>query len=167
MAKRATRPPREYPMKLIFLISCPSFASSSNFCSTSLATRSPPVSTPSYVKLPALRFATRMARDSSGNFLRRLVLTYLRCSGLPHSLSVSVYCANVFPKNAGCAAECGVPVNENCEVVCFICRVSGCWRRHGCDVCRTVPGAKQRRSEDKVCAPSRSRPQRGFIGRTT
>jgi hypothetical protein len=93
-------------------MSCPSFASSSNFCSTSLATRSPPVSTPSYVKLPALRFATRMASFSSGNLSRRLVLTYLRCSGLPQSLErVSILRRHVFPE------ACGL----RCEV----------WRTHG------------------------------------
>jgi len=86
MAKRATRPPSEYPTTLIFLMSCPSFLRSSSFCSTSLATRSPPVSTPSYVKLPALRFATRISTLSSGNLWRRESLTCLRCSGLPHSL---------------------------------------------------------------------------------
>jgi hypothetical protein len=78
-------------MTLIFLMSWPASASSSSFSSTSFATRSPPVSTPSYVKLPALRFATRISSLSSENLWRREVLTYLRCSGLPHNLeSVSV-----------------------------------------------------------------------------
>jgi hypothetical protein len=88
MANRATRPPREYPITLIFLIPCPSFSSSSSVCSISSATRSPPVSTPSYVKLPALRFATKISSLSSGNRPRREVLTCFRCSGLPHSLEV-------------------------------------------------------------------------------
>jgi hypothetical protein len=88
-------------------MSCPSFASSSNFCSTSLATRSPPVSTPSYVKLPALRFATRMTSFSSGNLSRRLVLTCLRCSGLPQSLEiVSVMHQAICPE--ACGLRCGV-----------------------------------------------------------
>jgi hypothetical protein len=88
-AKRTTRPPREYPMTLIFLMACPSSASSSNLCSISFATRSPPVSMPSYVKLPALRFVTRISSLSLGNFWRREVLTYFKCSGLPHNLQSS------------------------------------------------------------------------------
>lgn len=71
---------------LIFFISCPLRASSSSFCSTSSATRSPPVSMPSYVKLPALRLATRTWSLSWGNLSRRVVLTYLRCYGFPHRL---------------------------------------------------------------------------------
>jgi hypothetical protein len=45
--------------------------------------------------------ATRISSLSSGNLWRRVVLTYFKCSGLPHSLEgVSVLCRKPLPKRS-------------------------------------------------------------------